>query len=135
MPSEEANMLDWNVFYSSIAQSTAAFVGLLGAFIITKIINNEQQFNEHKILIEDYIVAGNYLKQKLNDRYFKWYNKRTREQELEDLTDDARKNEDILYEPPESLYKKYRFSEFDNKEEILVAIKEQQGKILRGEDE
>ena len=128
-------MPDWNVFYSSIAQSTAAFVGLLGAFVITKIINNEQQFNEYKILIEDYIVAGNYLKQKLNDRYFNWYNKRTREQELEDLTDDAYKNEDIFYEPPENLYTKYKFSEFDSKEDVLVAIKEQQGKILRGEDE
>lgn len=55
-------MSDWNVFYSSLAQSTAAFVGLLGAFIITKIINNEQQFNENKILIEDYIVNANNLK-------------------------------------------------------------------------
>lgn len=76
-------MSDWNVFYSSLAQSTAAFVGLLGAFIITKIINNEQQFNENKILIEDCIVTANNLKMRLKDRYFNWYNTRIREKAFE----------------------------------------------------
>ena len=78
-------MSDWNVFYSSLAQSTAAFVGLLGAFIITKIINNEQQFNENKILIEDCIVTANNLKRRLKDRYFNWYNTRIREKALEKM--------------------------------------------------
>lgn len=95
-------MSDWNVFYSSLAQSTAAFVGLLGAFIITKIINNEQQFNENKILIEDYIVVANNLKMRLKDRYFDWYNTRLRKKVFEKLEDASYDDKSILYKSPES---------------------------------
>lgn len=128
-------MLDWNVFYSSLAQSTAAFVGLLGAFIITKIINNEQQFNENKILIEDYIVVANNLKMRLKDRYFDWYNTRLRKKVFEKLEDASYDDKSILYKSPESIYEEYDFSEFDQKSEVLVAIKKQQEKLLGGNDE
>ena len=128
-------MSDWSVFYSSLAQSTAAFVGLLGAFIITKIINNEQQFNENKILIEDYIVIANNLKMRLKDRYFNWYNTRLREKVFEKLKDASYEDKGILYKAPESIYEEYDFSEFDQKSEVLVAIKKQQEKLLGGNDE
>lgn len=131
----EENMSDWNVFYSSLAQSTAAFVGLLGAFIITKIINNEQQFNENKILIEDYIVVANNLKMRLKDRYFDWYNTRLRKKVFEKLEDASYDDKSILYKSPESIYEEYDFSEFDQKSEVLVAIKKQQEKLLGGNDE
>lgn len=130
-------MSDWNVFYSSLAQSTAAFVGLLGAFIITKIINNEQQFNENKILIEDYIVNANNLKMRLKDRYFDWYNTRLRKKVFEKLEDASYDDKSILYKSPESIYEEFDFSEFDQKSEVLVVIKKQQEKLLGGnyEDE
>ena len=130
-------MSDWNVFYSSLAQSTAAFVGLLGAFIITKIINNEQQFNENKILIEDYIVVANNLKMRLKDRYFDWYNTRLRKKVFEKLEDASYDDKSILYKSPESIYEEFDFSEFDQKSEVLVVIKKQQEKLLGGnyEDE
>lgn len=128
-------MSDWNVFYSSLAQSTAAFVGLLGAFIITKIINNEQQFNENKILIEDYIVVANNLKMRLKDRYFDWYNTRLRKKVFEKLEDASYDDKSILYKSPESIYEEYDFSEFDQKSEVLIAIKKQQEKLLGGNDE
>lgn len=128
-------MSDWNVFYSSLAQSTAAFVGLLGAFIITKIINNEQQFNENKILIEDCIVTANNLKMRLKDRYFNWYNTRIREKAFEKMEDNSYDVKNILYKSPEIIYNEYKFSEFDQKSEVLVAIKEQQEKLLGGSHE
>ncbi|DAA98957.1 TPA: hypothetical protein CPT88_00875 [Candidatus Gastranaerophilales bacterium HUM_8] len=128
-------MSDWNVFYSSLAQSTAAFVGLLGAFIITKIINNEQQFNENKILIEDCIVTANNLKMRLKDRYFNWYNTRIREKAFEKMEDNSYDDKNILYKSPEIIYNEYKFSEFDQKSEVLVAIKEQQEKLLGGSHE
>lgn len=128
-------MSDWNVFYSSLAQSTAAFVGLLGAFIITKIINNEQQFNENKILIEDCIVTANNLKMRLKDRYFNWYNTRIREKVFEKMEDNSYDDKNILYKSPEIIYNEYKFSEFDQKSEVLVAIKEQQEKLLGGSHE
>lgn len=129
----EVYMSDWSIFYSSLAQSTAAFVGLLGAFIITKIINNEQQFNENKILIEDYIVTSNNLKKKLKDRYFAWYNKRIREKAFEKMEDDAYDNKSILHKSPDKIYEEYDFSEFDQKSDVLTKIKEYQDKLLNGD--
>lgn len=128
-------MLDWNVFYSSLAQSTAAFVGLLGAFIITKIVNNEQQYNDSKVSIEEYLIIANNLKERLKNRSFDWYNERTKESVLDKFEEDSYKNRDILYEAPEEIYDKYNFSRFDNKKEILECIKNTQKKIIRGDDE
>ena len=125
-------MTDWSVFYSSLSQSTAAFVGLLGAFIITKIINNEQQFNENKVLIEDYIVTANNLKKKLNDRYFAWYNERIKTKAFEQIEDTSFNNRNILYKSPEEIYDEYNFSEFDNKSDLLIKIKEYQKELLKG---
>ena len=36
--------MDWNWFFSSVAQSAAAIVAIFGGFIITKIINNQTEF-------------------------------------------------------------------------------------------
>ncbi len=128
-------MLDWNVFYSSLAQSTAAFLGLLGAFIITKIVNNEQQYNESKVTIEEYLIIANNLRERLKNRSFDWYNERTKESVLDKFEEDSYKNKTILYEAPEEIYDKYSFSRFDNKQEILKCIETKQKKILRGNNE
>jgi hypothetical protein len=34
-------------FFSALAQSTAAIVGIFSAFIITKMISNQSKFNEN----------------------------------------------------------------------------------------
>lgn len=125
-------MSDWNIFYSSLAQSTAAFVGLLGAFIITKIISNEQQFNENKILIEDYVVIANSLKMRLKGRYFNWYNSKIREKIFNEIEDALFEDESILSKSPEEIYEEYGFSKFDSKSEVLRAIEEKQTKLLGG---
>lgn len=36
--------MDWNWFFSSVAQSAAAIVAIFGGFVITKIINNQTEF-------------------------------------------------------------------------------------------
>ena len=38
--------MDWNWFYSSVAQSVAAIVGLLGAFIVAKTIAGQARFDQ-----------------------------------------------------------------------------------------
>lgn len=37
--------MDWNWFFSSLAQSVAALVGVFSAFVITKIVNNQSEFS------------------------------------------------------------------------------------------
>ena len=39
--------MDWNWFFSSVAQSAAAIVGILAAFIITKILNSQTEYNHN----------------------------------------------------------------------------------------
>lgn len=46
-------MLDWNWFYSTIAQCSAAIVGFMGAFVIVKIINKETKYYEIKHEIKE----------------------------------------------------------------------------------
>ena len=46
--------LDWNWFFSAIAQSTAAITGIFSAFIITKIINNQSNFLKNNNLFTFY---------------------------------------------------------------------------------
>jgi len=60
--------IDPNWLYSSIAQSSAAIVGLMGAFLTTKLINqrsiiknNENQIRENKAKIE-------FLKESIKDK-------------------------------------------------------------------
>lgn len=38
--------MDWNYFYSSLALSVAALVGIFSAFIITKVISNQSEFEK-----------------------------------------------------------------------------------------
>jgi hypothetical protein len=50
----ETNNIDPNWFYSSSAQCAAAIVGLMGAFLVTKIVNQKAFLNQTKNEISDY---------------------------------------------------------------------------------
>lgn len=51
------------------------------------------------------------------------------------MEDNSYDDKNILYKSPEIIYNEYKFSEFDQKSEVLVAIKEQQEKLLGGSHE
>lgn len=116
--------MDWNWFFSSLSQSTAAIVGLFGAFIFTKIINNEQKFNENNSKIQDFITDSNNLIRQLSNRRFEWYNLRVNEDAFDDMEETFQKNEDELNLKTEELYEKYNFSPFSEKKEVLELIEE-----------
>lgn len=46
--------MDWNWFFSAVAQSTAALISIFSAFIISKIINNQKDFSKNNKLFIDY---------------------------------------------------------------------------------
>lgn len=116
--------MDWNWFFSSLSQSTAAIVGLFGAFIFTKIINNEQKFNENNVKIQDFITDSNNLIRQLSNRRFEWYNLRVNEDAFDDMEETFQKNQDELNLTTEELYEKYNFSPFSEKKEVLELIEE-----------
>jgi hypothetical protein len=51
-------------FFSALAQSTAALVGIFSAFIITKMISNQSKFNENLSKIKNFLIHSEYLKHK-----------------------------------------------------------------------
>lgn len=115
-------MKDWNWFFSSLSQSTAAIVGLFGAFVFTKIINNEQKFNQNKEKIQELILYSNHLKRKLTDRRFNWYNERMRELAIEEMEESIDKNAKLLLSSLDELRNEFNFSPFDNPQNIEKEI-------------
>jgi len=112
--------MDWNWFFSAFAQSAAAIVGIFGAFIISKIINNQSKFNENKGLLQQYLNDALNLKNRFYSCNIEWYNERTRESSLEDISLEIKKGESLLNAG--QYYNNYHFSEYDDREKILEEI-------------
>jgi hypothetical protein len=66
-------MTDWNWFFSSLAQSCAAIVGIFSAFIITKIVNNQNMYNTKNELTKKYIIITKQLKNNFYNRFLPDY--------------------------------------------------------------
>lgn len=65
--------MDWNWFFSSVAQSTAAILAVFSAFIITKIINNQSQFEANKRRIKSALNESKKFKELVTYRRVGWY--------------------------------------------------------------
>ena len=110
---------DWNWFFSSVAQSAAAIVGIFGAFIVTKILANQSAFAEKGRRIQELITLGNKLDDATSRLSFEWYHKHDSASEIEDLEKLLEKDET---EDPESLYEKLRFSPYIAKADALQTV-------------
>lgn len=111
--------MDWNWFFSALAQSTAAIVGLFGAFIITKIINKEQAFNDTNRRIGELLALSDNLINRADIRHFNWYNQKIREIRLSKLAEDTNRTE---IKTSQEYYNQTNFSPYDNREIILESI-------------
>lgn len=110
---------DWNWFFSSVAQSAAAIVGIFGAFIVTKILANQSAFAEKNRRIQELITLGEKLVDATSRLAFEWYHKHDSVSEIEDLEKLLEKDET---EAPESLYEKLRFSPYIASADALQTI-------------
>ncbi|MFC1539037.1 hypothetical protein ACFL6H_06420 [Candidatus Latescibacterota bacterium] len=61
--------MDWNWFFSAVAQSSAAIVGIFGAYILTNIINNKKEYNENIYKITDLSKRSHFIKSELHSNY------------------------------------------------------------------
>jgi hypothetical protein len=111
--------MDWNWFFSSLSQSSAAIVGIFGAFIITKILTNQTTFAEKNNRIKDLIVVAEKIKDDTKSLYFEWYNKLKNSREFEKieelLENDAK--EDVIH-----IYHSLNFSIYTSKSVVLQDI-------------
>lgn len=113
-------MIDWNWFFSSLAQSSAAIIGILGAFLVSKILNNQAIFLQKKNKCQSIIIDCKKVADAANDRYFGWYNKYTNERVFEKLQDLLSSGE---YLSPQEYYDQLHFSIFSPHQEIKSEIK------------
>ncbi|RDS84146.1 hypothetical protein [Dyella psychrodurans] len=125
--------MDWDWFFSSIAQSAAAIVGIFGAFIITKVLSNQAQFGERSVRIRTLKITASKLVDSANNLAFAWYIRLNREYQLEKAEDLLEENDNL---DPDQLYAKLRFPSFLAREDAiqdLQAIKARRAREVEEE--
>ncbi|MFQ1897339.1 hypothetical protein ACK36K_08405 [Aeromonas veronii] len=120
--------MDWNVFFSTISQTSGAIVGIFAAFLITKIISNQSDFSKLKNDATHNLIDSKTAKSEAEARFFQWFNERVREREISNIENDFLDkinediwNEEIIHTPNEYI-SKYNFSPFDDYHEIMGAV-------------
>ena len=113
--------MDWNWFFSSLAQATAAVTGIFAAFIITKIINLQSEFKRKEAKMKELLVLSENHRDALKDRRWKWYCGVKMDIALTKL--DALLESSEIIEPDEAL-QKIKFPAYIAQEEVVKAIRE-----------
>src|SRR5207253_241572 len=116
---------DWNWFFSSLAQSVAALVGIFAAFIITKIINNQAEFQRKSTRLRELLSVTAKYRDALLDRSFDWYCERRLEYALERI-EWVEPNDD--FKTAEEYYAEFNFPQFLPRSEVLKQIEEKVAK-------
>lgn len=113
--------LDWNWFFSSVAQSAAAIIGIISAFIISKILNKQVDLNAARSELGRLLNSSRRLREKAGYCSFEVYNKEVRERAFHALVRQL-ENEASVREP-EAYVKRMNLSEYDNRVEVIREIK------------
>ncbi len=119
--------MDWNWFFSALAQSCAAIVGLMGAFIFSKIISNQNSMKQRLSDYDKLRIELSQLLMQINRRRFKWYNEKKL---TADLLDIQRKI--IKDETPRSAQEyidECEFSPFIPNSDILTKVEDEIAKV------
>jgi hypothetical protein len=127
--------MDWNWFFSSLSQSSAAIVGIFGAFIITKVLSNQAAFQEKLGRFKSLETSAARLVESADNLHFRWYIRLTTGRALSDAEDLLDKDEALK---PESLYEELNFSSFLARHEALTelqALKERREQARQAEVE
>lgn len=106
--------MDWNWFFSSFCQSAAALIGIMGAFVISRLLGISEKISIIISEFDNLIIEFNELILNINSRHFYWFTK-SHVKYNSDLTEqitngefEKLKKEEILkkvYELDDRLYK------------------------------
>ncbi len=107
--------MDWNWFFSSVAQSGAAIVGIFGAFIITKIINNQQEYKRKNQVLADLLATSQRMQGAVATGPISWYTRNS----LKDAIAEVKKKLEDELKPraADEYYDEIDFPPFVNREE------------------
>ena len=67
---------DWNSFFGTFAQSAAAIIGIIAAFLISKILGENEKLELQSDSIDRLVIKYYHIKSKIAIRHFEWYDKR-----------------------------------------------------------
>ena len=112
--------MDWNVFFSTVSQSFGSIIGIFCAFLITKIISNQSDFNLLKNKYKIGILESINLKDKISTRYFDWYNERRSDNACAELKKEIENISE--FKSAYEYYSELNFSPFQNKDEVIFSI-------------
>jgi hypothetical protein len=65
--------MDWNWFFSSFSQSAAALIGIIGAFIISRLLGLNEKISATISHFDQLLIDFNHLKASISIRHFSWY--------------------------------------------------------------
>ncbi len=106
--------MDWNWFFSTLSQSAAALIGIIGAYVISRLLAINSEINALGSELDDLLIDYNGIILKINRIRFEWYTtflvknntklkKMINKGDFEDLTED--KVIEKIYEIDDSLFK------------------------------
>lgn len=127
--------MDWNWFFSSISQSSAAIVGLLGAFILTKTLNSQSTYIEKANRMKTLIAECEKHKKTAEKLHFRWYNRQINEEAKNKFENLITEDSSLIHKPAEEIYHKLDFSLYQKKSISLRLIKVIQDKHIKKEEE
>lgn len=67
--------IDWNWFFSSFAQSAAALIGIIGAFIISRLLGLSEKISSSITHFDNLVIEANKILAGISKRHFYWYTK------------------------------------------------------------
>ena len=113
--------MDWNWFFSSIAQSVAALVGVLGAFLIARLLNSQAEFQANGARTRELVRRSMNLRDLIQNRNFEWYNAGMSRDAIHDIVADLKNGRSVP--SPESCFDVYNFSLYALKTKTVAAIR------------
>ncbi len=114
--------MDWNVFFSTISQTSGAIVGIFAAFLITKIISNQSDFSKLKNEATHHLIDSETAESEAKTRYFDWYNKAKRNEAIAKIEYEALSKRKIPQ--ADECILKFKFSPFDDREQVKAIIED-----------
>ncbi len=117
--------MDWNWFYSAIAQSAAAIVGIFAAFIITKIVNNQSIFDQQCYEGKSLLRESERLRDLIGNLYIGRFNKQIRSSVLSDIPTFLSVYAHAEANPEKTFSGRLVFFPYDRQAEIIEDIAKQ----------
>lgn len=120
----EGESVDWNWLFSSVAQSVAALVGVMGAFLISRVLGSESSFKANCARTQELRMQTQTLLDRATARDIEGYAFRELQDELDDVARSVRDGDEADLRSAEEYYDQFEFTPMFPRERVLEVIQE-----------